>query len=95
MNIAKIVKLPVAAITITIYENGAGNVTSNLQSPFDDDHEPQTTEDLRKNTVYDTTLDTLYTILQSHVTAGLDVTTPAYLQGIANVVTQLQEQLSI
>lgn len=94
MNPIKVIKLPVYGIVVTLYENGAGAVTSDLEPPFSDENPVQTIEDGRKDAAYEEGVGVLYTMIQAHASAGIDIESPAYLEGIETAVDSLMQNMN-
>ncbi len=83
------IELPICGIVLEV-ENDAGTITSDLHE--DDDIEEicertitQDEEDLDKIR-YDAAMDAIESIILAHACAGVNVTTPAYLQGIETAI---------
>jgi hypothetical protein len=71
------IKLPCYGIVIE-YENGGGSITSELHD-FDKD-------DMERDELYDTAMDAVESMVLAHAIAGIDVSSPAYIEGIETAV---------
>lgn len=89
MSPSKVIKLPIENITITLYPNGSGAVTSDI--PLDADISGYSGSE---GAVIQATLDAqrgiLYTMIQVHATAGIDVLSEAYLKGVRAALDEIQ-----
>ena len=78
----KTIKLPCFGIILDVDENtpGGGTITSNLypESPMDED-------DVAQTAAYDA----IESLILAHAGAGIDVESPAYIQGIETAVFAL------
>lgn len=75
----KEVKLPVHGIRINLTEDGGGSITSDLH----EDDPPAEGEDEK---LYNAAIDGIESIILGHAIAGVDVESPAYLEGIESAV---------
>jgi CheY-specific phosphatase CheX len=69
-------------IVVTLDGNGGGTIKSDLREPadvLDMDSDPEAH-------LYDAALDGLEALILAHACAGIDITTPAYLEGIETAV---------
>jgi len=89
MKLTRTIQLPIAGIEIKLYRNGAGSVTSDIEDVPEADAEK--IEDLENEAGFLACKGALYTMLQSHAAAGIDVTTPAYLKGVQALVNELDD----
>lgn len=72
----KEVKLPCYGIRINLTEDGGGSITSDLHPPAEGEDEK----------LYNAAIDGIESIVLGHAIAGVDVESPAYLQGIESAV---------
>ena len=87
MNVKKVIKLPLENITITIYENGAGAVTSDI--PLDAGWGASQVDRETRQAILDAQRGILYSMLQAHATAGIDVESQAYLSGVRAALDEI------
>jgi len=85
----KTIKLPCYGIAIALNDNGeeltGGSITSDLLEPLTDEDGillPNQTEIEQ----YNNCMNTIESIVLAHAVAGVDVESPAYLEGIETVV---------
>jgi hypothetical protein len=71
------IKLPCYGIVIE-YENGGGSITSQLHESAEDDVE--------RDVLFDTAMDAVESMVLAHAIAGIDVSSPAYIEGIETAV---------
>jgi len=70
-------------IVVTINENGVGEIVSDL---YDHDlHDGKRPDPARENRL-DHAFDAIESIVLAHALAGIDILTPAYLEGIETAV---------
>ncbi len=68
------------ALTPTRY--GGGTITSNLKEKFGPSPCQMSKEEIDCITRYNDMMDALESMILAHAQAGIDITTPAYLEGI-------------
>jgi hypothetical protein len=73
----KEVKLPVCGIVITLTEDGGGSITSDLHEGLPEGEDEK---------LYDAAVDGIEATILGHAIAGVDVETPAYLEGIESAL---------
>lgn len=74
------IQLPCFDITVTLTGDGGGSISSDL-------HEE--TGDFYDDSVYNTGIDAIEAMILGHAVAGVDITTPAYVEGIETAVLAL------
>ena len=79
MSRDKVIELDSFGIMIILRENGEGEIYSDLK----DEATNEATED---NAIYNNMMDALDSIILAHAMAGIDVNSPAYLEGIEAAV---------
>ena len=72
---AKTITLDSFGIFVDLDGTGGGEIYSDLH---DDDHED--------NTIFNSMMDALESIILAHAIAGIDIESPAYLEGIETAV---------
>ena len=76
------INLPCFGIVVSLTGDGGGNITSDL-------HEE--TGDFYDDSVYNTGIDAIESMILAHAIAGVDVEEPAYLEGIETAVDALAQ----
>jgi hypothetical protein len=71
MNYHKVIRLPVCGIVVTLGE-GSGTITSDLYEQDDD--------------AWNATVDGIEALILGHACAGIDISTPAYLEGVESAI---------
>ena len=71
MSYHKTIRLPVCGIVVTLGENG-GSIVSDLHEKDDD--------------AWNAVVDGIEALILGHACAGIDITTPAYLEGIESAL---------
>jgi len=75
----KVIKLDSFHIVITLDGKGGGTITSDIRGGREDNPEGYLdNDDLR----YDASCDALESLVLAHACAGIDVNSPAYLEGL-------------
>lgn len=86
----RLIHLPCFRITIrldrdnTAKEPGSGAITSDLKRP----------EDLVTDRIYNAAIDAVESLILAHACAGIDVESPAYVEGIETAVEAIANHLS-
>jgi len=80
VNTDKIIELPCYDLVIHVTGERTGFVTSNLLDGGDEDED---------NAEYNAAVDALVGLILAHALAGINVTTPAYIEGIETVVESI------
>ena len=78
---SKVIKTGVFGIEVTLEEDGSGSIVSTMGSGHGNDP-----SDDPADTVYDAAIGGLESLILAHACAGIDITTPAYLEGIETAV---------
>jgi hypothetical protein len=78
------IKLPCYGIVIE-YENGGGNITSQLHESVEVDV-TRDDDEVARDELYDAAMDAVESMVLAHAIAGIDVSSPAYLEGIETAV---------
>lgn len=72
------IKLDCFGIEITLTGDGGGSITSDLQESAQDG----SAEEIRLTSDYNLMMDAIESMILAHAVAGIDVSSPAYLEGI-------------
>lgn len=78
------IQLPCFDITVTLTGDGGGSITSDLHDEIGDFYE---------DSVYNFGIDALESLILAHAVAGIDITTPAYIEGIETAVLALHNNV--
>jgi len=81
----KTIKLPCYGIVIEIHENGGGSITSQLHE-FVDVEVTRDDDEVASDELYDAAMDAVESMILAHAIAGIDVSSPAYMEGIETTV---------
>lgn len=84
----KIIKLPCFGIVVELEDEdkelkgtfNGGNVTSDLKET------PVDISDIQEIHCYNSAMDAIESLILGHACAGIDITTPAYIEGIESAV---------
>lgn len=71
----KTIKTNVFGITVYLDEAGGGKIESDLKDESDND-----------NVQYDSAIDAVESLILAHACAGIDITSPAYLEGVETTI---------
>ena len=86
----KTIKLPCYGIVVETDGEGGGSITSDLRETMifcNDPNNLQEQEDERQSFEnYNTAMDAIESVILGHARAGIDITTPAYIEGIESAV---------
>ena len=74
----KVIKTGVFGIEVTVNEDGSGKIISVLRESYDEG-----------DAEYSVAIDGLESLILAHACAGIDITTPAYLEGIEVAVESI------
>jgi len=85
------IKLPCYGITVFLTGDGGGSITSELhensEGSFNDPNNLQESEDERKDIeAYNNAINGIESMILGHACAGLDITSPEYVEGIESAV---------
>jgi len=85
------IKLPCFEISVILTGDGGGSISTDLhedvEGSLNDPNNLQEQEDEReKIEAYNKTIDGIEALILGHAIAGIDITTPAYLEGIESAV---------
>jgi len=86
MSQEKTIELPCYGIKVSLTGNGGGSVTSDLHESPEyeaDDFDP---EDAHGCFDYNNMMEGIEAMILGHAIAGIDITTPAYIEGIESAV---------
>jgi hypothetical protein len=84
-----IIKLPCFNITVSII-NGGGSISSSLEEPCDCG---RADPGWCPRCSYNDAVDGIESLILAHACAGIDITTPAYIEGIETAVQACAENL--
>lgn len=88
MSTEKEIRLPCYGITITDYGQGVASIDGNLHDPIlPDDDDDERNEKMSFNDM----MDAITSLILAHHCAGIDVTSPAYLEGIETAVQACEQ----
>ena len=86
----KTIKLPCYGIVVETDGEGGGSISSELKETaifYNDPNNLQEQENERQSLEnYNTAMDAIESLILGHACAGIDITTPAYLEGIESAV---------
>jgi len=74
------IELPCYDIVVVILEGGVSRITDGLHETTKFGEDPQGTEDFNHS------VDGITSLILAHACAGIDITTPAYIEGIETAV---------
>ena len=87
----KTIKLPCYGIVVETDEEGGGSIISDLHEDYsgccNDPNNLREQEDEKKEIEnYNIAMDAIESLILGHACAGIDITTPAYIEGIESAV---------
>jgi len=87
----KTIKLDCYGIKVFLTGDGGGSITSELHEEEIPDNEDALTveecnEEITSRSYYNSMIDGIEAIILGHAVAGIDITTPVYLEGIESAV---------
>jgi hypothetical protein len=93
-NMSKVIRLPISGIVVTLGEPDperqgcslGGTITSKLKVTADD-RDPEDAH------AWNAAVDVLESLVLAHACAGLDITTPAYLEGIESALDAINDNI--
>jgi hypothetical protein len=77
----KSIELPIYGITLELNGDGGGSISSDLNDEVDGENE------------WEASVDALESLILAHACAGIDVTAPAYIEGIQTAVEAITNNL--
>jgi hypothetical protein len=77
-----VIKLPIFGIVVTLIDGGGSITSTDLQTEHHDEEDEE----------YNAAMDGIESLILAHACAGIDITTPAYLQGIETAVSACANQ---
>ena len=83
----RVIKLPCFDIVVELDSEGSGTITSSL-------HEDSTVL-AEEDVEYHAAIDALESIIMAHAVAGIDIETPAYLEGIETAVNAISHNFPL
>lgn len=86
----KTIKLPVCKIVVNITEDGGGSITSNMKESVDTVDSDEAEETIRFNSA----VDGLEAIILAHATAGVNIASPKYVEGICTAYEHIGNHAS-
>jgi len=87
VNKEREIKLDVYGIVVSLTGNGGGSIVTELHEIADD------VEDTEEVVIFNTAMDALESMILAHACAGIDITAPAYLEGIETAVQSCANNL--
>lgn len=81
----KTIRLPVYNIVVQLSAEGSGVITSDLHEELDEDIEGGSEEDTNHDR-YEAAIDGIESLILAHACAGIDIESPAYLEGIETAI---------
>jgi len=83
----KTIKLPCFGIVVQVDTDnpGGGSINSNLHEETEFDNS-MTLPDRMNATIFNAAMDGIEAVILAHACAGIDITTPAYIEGIETAV---------
>jgi hypothetical protein len=76
----KTIEIPAYGLTITISDDGAGNISSELH-------------DADESEAHEGAMHAIESLVLAHACAGVDVSSPAYLEGLDTAVQAIENNL--
>lgn len=82
-----VIKLPCFGIEVFLTGDGGGSIEDELQEVID--YENESEEEVSEKQKYNDMVDALTSLILAHACAGIDIKTPAYIEGIETAVENI------